>query len=70
MWRDLTELLDSHPAKWMIWEGEPSPEIAAKLAELGVQSAVFDPCAGAPEEGDFVSVMTRNVETLKTVFKE
>lgn len=68
MWRELTTLMDSHPAKWMIWEGEPSPDITAKLAALGVESVVFDPCAGTPDSGDFVSVMKQNIAALKTVY--
>ena len=67
MWQELTALLSSHPAKWMIWEGEPSADISAKLAELGVHSIVFAPCGGAPAAGDFASVMKLNIEALKTI---
>jgi zinc transport system substrate-binding protein len=67
MWQELTALLSSHPAQWMIWEGEPSAEIRAKLAELGLQSIVFAPCGGAPEAGDFASLMKRNLQALKAV---
>jgi zinc transport system substrate-binding protein len=67
MWQELTALLSAHPAKWMIWEGEPAADVSAKLAELGVQSIVFTPCGGAPAAGDFASVMKRNVQTLKAV---
>jgi zinc transport system substrate-binding protein len=70
VWEEFNALLIDHAAKWMIWEGEPSPEIVTKLNGMGVRSVVFDPCAGTPEDGDFVSVMTRNVEALKTVFSE
>ena len=66
MWQELTTLLRSHPAKWMIWEGKPSSDISAKLAGLGVRSVVFDPCASTPEGGDFASVMKLNIEALKT----
>jgi zinc transport system substrate-binding protein len=68
VWKELTELLKSHPARWMIWEGDPSPEIVAKLAEIGIQSVVFDPCAGKPERGDFMSVMKQNVAELQEVY--
>jgi zinc transport system substrate-binding protein len=68
MWRDLSALTATHPAKWMIWEGEPSPEIRAKLTAQGIQSIVFDPCAGTPEGGEFTSVMKLNMAALKTVF--
>ncbi len=67
MWQELTTLLRSHPAKWMIWEDEPSADIAAKLAALGIRSIVFEPCAGTPDGGDFASVMKQNLAALKTV---
>ncbi len=65
MWQELTTLLRSHPAKWMIWEGEPSSDIKAKLAALGIQSVVFDPCSGPPDSGNFSSVMKLNISALK-----
>jgi zinc transport system substrate-binding protein len=68
MWQELNELLLSHPARWMIWEGEPSSDITEKLAALGVRSSVFDPCGGAPDEGDFASVMKMNTAALKNVY--
>ena len=67
MWQELTALVNTHPAKWMIWEGDPDPEIVVKLATLGIQSVVFDPCAGKPEQGDFLSVMQKNATALQTV---
>ena len=51
----------------MIWEGEPSSDITAKLAALGIRSVVFEPCAGTPDGGDFASVMKQNLAALKTV---
>ena len=69
LWQELTALRGSHPAEWMIWESEPSPEIRAKLGAQGLQSVVFDPSGGAPDGGDFLSVMELNVAALKTVFE-
>lgn len=68
MWRELQDLFQRHPAKWMIWEGQPLPEIVTKLAEIGVQSVVFDPCAGKPAQGDFMAVMKQNVAALEKVY--
>lgn len=70
MWQDLKTTLKSHPAQWMIWEGEPSSDIKEKLADLGIQSIVFNPCGSAPEKGDFISVMKQNISALKDVFVE
>jgi zinc transport system substrate-binding protein len=69
-WQDLEALTVGHPAEWMIWEARPSPEIAERLAAQGIQSVVFDPCAGTPDGSDFVSVMRLNVEALSTVFDD
>jgi zinc transport system substrate-binding protein len=68
MWQELQDLLKRHPAKWMIWEGQPLPEIVTKLAEIGIQSVVFDPCAGVPDQGDFMSVMKKNMAGLERVY--
>ena len=68
MWTDLVEMLKFHPAKWMIWEGEPLPESVAKLKEMGIESIVFDPCGNRPDEGDFLSVMKNNVANLRRIF--
>lgn len=65
MWEELEKLLAEHPAKWMIWEGDPTAETVAKLKELGVDSIVFDPCGNTPVNGDFLSVMRSNIEKLK-----
>ena len=63
----LQKLLASHPAQWMIWEGEPAKESVKKIAAIGLQSAVFDPCANTPENGDFLSVMKANVSNLEHI---
>ncbi|MGD8866541.1 MAG: metal ABC transporter substrate-binding protein [Gemmatimonadales bacterium] len=67
-WSELRALLREHPARWMLWEGRPIPEITARLEELGVNSVVFDPCANVPEAGDYLSVMRANVRNLEEAF--
>ncbi len=68
-WQELSKILADHPAKWMLWEGEPVEESVAKLKELGVESVVFDPCGNVPDGGDFLSVMRANVDAFAQVFK-
>lgn len=65
---ELKALLAKHPAKWMIWEGEPAKESVAKLEAIGVKSVVFDPCGNVPDAGDFLTVMKANVEALEKAF--
>jgi zinc transport system substrate-binding protein len=66
---ELSVILKVHPAKWMIWEGEPIKEPVEKLKSMGIQSLVFDPCGNTPDEGDFLSIMRQNAESLKMAFQ-
>ena len=61
-------ILATHPAKWMIWEGDPAKESVAKLEAIGVKSVTFDPCGNVPESGDFIAVMKANVEAFEKAF--
>ena len=70
MWKELTEILASHPAKWMIWEGPPLPGTVQKLERLGVKSTVFDPCGNVPKQGDYLSVMRQNASNLALAFPQ
>lgn len=65
---ELQNILKDHPAKWMIWEGEPIKESVEKLKAIGMQSVVFDPCGNTPDQGNFISMMQENVENLKAAF--
>ncbi|MBW1841530.1 MAG: zinc ABC transporter substrate-binding protein [Deltaproteobacteria bacterium] len=67
-WMDLQGVLKTHPARWMIWEGNPNQETVKKLESMGINSLVFDPCGNVPAKGDFMSVMRRNVENLRKAF--
>ena len=64
-WAELAKLLEKHPAKLMIWEGEPDPAIAKRLLdETGMKGVVFDPCGNRPDSGDYLSVMRANIAAL------
>jgi zinc transport system substrate-binding protein len=65
---ELHSILKDHPAKWMIWEGEPIEESVDRLKAIGIQSVVFDPCGNAPDQGDFMSMMQQNVQNLREMF--
>jgi zinc transport system substrate-binding protein len=68
-WSNLRKIMESHPAQWMMWEGEPLIESVEKLKSMGLNSIVFAPCGNVPERGDFHSVMKENVENIKLAFK-
>jgi zinc transport system substrate-binding protein len=67
-WVELQGILKNHPSKWMIWEGEPVKESVERLKLLGINSIVFDPCANAPEKGNFLTVMQQNADNLRLAF--
>jgi len=67
-WTELEALLADHPAHFMIWEAEPLPAVKERLASMGVESVVFDPCGNRPEQGDFLDVMRRDVAVLERVY--
>ena len=62
---DLTQALEDHPARWMIWEADPLPGTVETLNGVGIASVVFAPCGRAPETGDLISEMERNVSRLE-----
>jgi zinc transport system substrate-binding protein len=68
-WEGLRKILNTHPAKWVIWESKPSEAITAKLRDLGVSSLVFDPCGNRPECGDFLGLMEKNLSRLKEAYR-
>lgn len=69
-WRELESLLESHPSRCMLWEGEPLSAVVERLQRLGVESVVFDPCANTPDDGhDFLDVMESNTRSLEAAFE-
>ncbi|MEM6915223.1 MAG: metal ABC transporter substrate-binding protein, partial [Verrucomicrobiota bacterium] len=65
--QDLDEIIQSHKAAWMIWEGSPTPDNVTALAARGIQSVVILPCGNRPDSGDWLSVMKKNAENLAQV---
>ena len=69
-WNELEEILREHPAKWMLWEGDPAEETVKRLQSLGIESLVFDPCGNRPSRGDFLTVMSENIRNLDRAFRQ
>jgi zinc transport system substrate-binding protein len=71
-WAGFEEKLDGHPARVMVWEGEPAAETRAELERRGISSVVFAPCANAPAsvEGDYLAVMIENAVRLEQAFPQ
>jgi zinc transport system substrate-binding protein len=65
MWQELEALLETHPARLMLWEAEPKAETQRRLEALGLASVVYAPCAQRPEAGDWLSAMASNAARLE-----
>lgn len=65
----LNKLLKNHPAKWMIWEGVPIKSAVTTLEAKGIESTVFNPCGNVPSNGNFMTIMQKNVANLELVFR-
>lgn len=67
--------LSERPGKYLLWEAEPLPEIAARMkSELGLESIVVDPgenpSAKDLESGlDYLAIQRRNLASLATCFE-
>ncbi len=68
-WQTLEHILNSHPAKYMIWEGPPTEETKNKLSSIDIGTIIFSPMGNTPNNGDYLTVMDRNIENLRSAFK-
>ncbi|NES17019.1 MULTISPECIES: metal ABC transporter substrate-binding protein [Micromonospora] len=56
-----------HGATTIFFETLVSPKVAETVArEVGARTAVLDPIEGPPAEGDYLSAMRTNLQTLRT----
>ncbi len=65
---EINTLLAVHPAKVMIWEGNPTTENLNYTRSLGLQNIVIDPCMNQPEHGDFITQMQENLKIFKKAY--
>jgi zinc transport system substrate-binding protein len=69
-WKILEGILTEHPARWMLWEGEPLRATADRLEGLGIKSVVYNPCGNVPDQSDFLTVMQSNLTNLEPAFAD
>lgn len=68
-WKQLDALSKQHPAKAMLWEASPLPEVQERLEELGIRCVVFSPLGNTPADGDFISMMQNNIQQLSAAIQ-
>lgn len=67
-WALFQERMEDAPAKWMLWEGEPSAETRQRLEMAGVMPILFPTHGGHPDTGDWLSLMQENADRLARAF--
>lgn len=67
-WRELSGIVESHTAAYMIWEDPPRADTVSRLEAMGIGSVVFRPCGNRPATGDFLQAMLENVVALEQAF--
>lgn len=71
----IKKLLEKRPAKFILWESYPTPEIAKAFKEkLQLTSIEFSPCELLSDEEqqqgkDYLSVMRQNIKNLQVIWK-
>ena len=63
-WAKLDALLQSHPARIMLWEGEPTATTRGQLERRGIKPVVFQPMGNRPASGDFVGNLQADIARL------
>ena len=61
-------LQQKHPARLLLWESQPTPEVEATLrTHLGLISCTFSPCELLPPNPteDYLIIMQRNLKNLE-----
>jgi len=64
---EVAEEAREHQAGTIFFETLVSPKVAETIArEVGAKTAVLDPLEGPPADGDYLSAMRTNLQTLRT----
>jgi len=63
-WQKFELILKTNPARYMLWEAEPTTEILNHLNQYGIKAIVFNPGANKYDDENFISIMMKNVANL------
>ena len=68
-WKQLFVLSKQLKAPFMLWENNPLESTSKRLVNKGIKVIVFNPCANRPKQGNFISVMNKNLNNLSKVLE-
>lgn len=63
-WQAFEDILAEHPARFMLWEDEPLPQVRDRLSAMGLRVIVYRTLGNRPAHSDFLSVMRANVDAM------
>jgi zinc transport system substrate-binding protein len=67
---EVSDFVREHEVTTIFFETLVSPEIAQTIAqETGARTAMLDPLEGPPEEGDYLTAMRANLDTLREALR-
>lgn len=66
-WAALDALRTEFPARWLVWEAEPTAETRRRLETRGITSLVFDPAANRAPASDWLRAMERGATSLEQI---
>ncbi|MEE9449489.1 MAG: metal ABC transporter substrate-binding protein [Ignavibacteriaceae bacterium] len=69
MWEEFEKAFASTKTALMLWEDTPLSEVNDRLINYSIKPIVFNPCGNKPKEGDFISVMKKNIDLLNSSSK-
>ncbi|MDW5287485.1 metal ABC transporter substrate-binding protein [Formosa sp. PL04] len=65
--QEIVHLTKHQNINTLVWEAAPKTESAITLEKHGIKSVIIAPLSGEPNDGDFLSVMIQNLNTLKGI---
>ena len=68
-WQALSNRLSEQSAAWMLWEDEPLQNTRDQLSGMGINVIVFKPVMNRLQQGDFMTIMTANINAMARAFK-
>ncbi len=69
-WVKMKTMQEKQKVPLMFWEQRPAEKLVKALQQRGVTSFVFDPLTTEPAEGNYLTVMQRQLNELKQFLKQ
>jgi len=65
-WISFIEKVNPADLRLMLWEDEPTQQTRNRLESFGIHIVVYRPCGNVPDRGNFLEVMSENINNLRS----